>query len=106
MCLKEEILVAGRLRDFLPFWVKIATDQWVLNIIQHVFSIELLHIFHFNGVWSTKPPLLGASILSGEVKGLLHKQAVVPVPLNQENEGYFSTYFLIPKEGWWINSEL
>ena len=73
MCLREEIPVVGWLREFLPFWEKVFTDQWVLNIIQHGYSIELLQVPHFNGVCRTNQPLLGADVLSDEVDSLLHK---------------------------------
>ena len=34
LCLREELPVAGRLREFLPFWEEITKDQWVLDIIR------------------------------------------------------------------------
>ena len=37
-------------------------------------------------------------MLSGEVTGLLQKYAIVPVPLDQERDRFFSTYFIVPKK--------
>ena len=42
MCLKEEISMISSLRDFLPFWEKITTDQWVLYVIRNVYCLDLL----------------------------------------------------------------
>ena len=36
-----------------------------------------------------------------EVNGLMMKQAVVVVPQDLVDAGFYSTYFLVPKEGWW-----
>jgi hypothetical protein len=52
----------------------------------------------FRGVLPTKPSTFGADVLSSEVEGLLLKGAVVPIPLDQEADGYFSTYFIVPKK--------
>ena len=38
----REILVAGRLAYILPFWEVIQADRWVLEIIRHGYSIELI----------------------------------------------------------------
>ena len=51
--LREEILVAGRLTYFLPFWEEvIQADRWVLEVIHHGYSIELLP----SGPEHTNPP--------------------------------------------------
>ena len=42
--------------------------------------------------------MLGIDVLSSEVEGLLRKHAVVPVSLDQEREGYFSTFFIVPEK--------
>ena len=89
MCLLEDLLVADRLREFLPFW-EITSDQWVLNILREGYSIELLHVPPFAGICSIRPSPLGADVLSKEVNVFLHKRAAVPVPLDQERAGYFA----------------
>ena len=48
-CRQEEFPVAGRLREFLPFWKEITSDQWVLDIIRQGYSIELMHTHPFMG---------------------------------------------------------
>ena len=90
--------MAGRLKEFLPFWEQITSDRWVLNILRRGYSIERLHIPPFTVVQSTRPPTLGTDLLSSEVAGLLQKCAVVPVPLDQGRDGYLSTYFIVPKK--------
>ena len=79
----KELPVVGRFREFLPFGEGITSDQWVLNILRRGYSIELLRVPHFAGVQSTRPPSLGADVLSSEVDSLLCKHAVVTVPLDQ-----------------------
>ena len=97
LCLQGDLSVAGRLREFLSFW-EITSDKWVLDILkQGINSIELLHIPHFAGVQSTRPPSLGTDVLSSKVDGLLRKHAILPVPLDQERDRYFSTYFIVPR---------
>jgi len=90
--------VAGRLAHFLPFWQKITRDAWVLDIVQNGYKIELTSTHPTRGVVPTKPPPSGIDTLSEEVAGLLRKGAVVPIPLDQEEDGYFSTYFIVPKK--------
>ena len=42
-CLREEIPVAGRLTYFLSIWEEvIQADHWVLEVIRHGYSIELI----------------------------------------------------------------
>ena len=63
--------MASKLREFLPFWEEITSDQWVLNSIQRGYSIELMHTSPFTVVWSTRSPTCGADVLSGMVASLL-----------------------------------
>ena len=57
-CLKEEISVAGHLVHFLPFWEEvIQADHWVLDIIRHGYSIELIRHSQFQGVRNTPTTL-------------------------------------------------
>ena len=50
----------------------IQADRWVLEIIRHGYSIELIR--------NTPPPLKGLQVLSNKVEDLLWKGAVVPTP--------------------------
>ena len=96
-CIRPELPQAGRLTHFLPFWEMITTDPWVLNVIRQGYSLELLRIPRFNGIHRT-PVRDGGSALSDEVVDLCEKSAVRPIPLGQEREGFYSTYFIVPKK--------
>ena len=90
--------MAARLAHFLLFWWEvIQPDHWVLEVFSRSYSIELLQTPQFRGVRNTPPSPAGADILSEEVEGLLRKGVVKPVPLDQERNGFYSTYYLVPK---------
>ena len=72
----------------------IQADHWVLEIVSHGYSIELLQTPQFQGVRSTPPPLSGPDILFEEVEDLLRKGVVT----DQEKSMFYSTYFLVPKQ--------
>ena len=97
VCCRPELPVAGRLCHFLPFWKSICTDAWVLNIIAHGYELDLLSVPTFQGIRATRA-VRSAPVLSEEVSDMIAKGAVVPVPLDQEETGYYSTYFLVPKK--------
>ena len=52
-------------------------------------------LFTFLGFGAQGLPHLAPTLLSSKVDGLLHKHAIVPVSLDQERDGYFSTYFIV-----------
>ena len=57
-CLREEILLAGHLVYFLPFLEEIIqADRWILEIVHHEYSIELIRTSNFKGP-GTHQPLL------------------------------------------------
>ena len=90
--------MAGRLAHFLPFRQEvIQSDCWVLEIVSQRYSIEVLRILQYRGVKSTPPPRARPDILSDEVKDLLRKGEVKPVPLDQARNRFYSTYFLVAK---------
>ena len=76
----------------------IPADHWVLEIVSHGYSIELLQTPQFHGVRSALPPPALPYILSKEVEGLLRNGVVTPVPLDLERSGFYSTYFLAPNQ--------
>ena len=49
----------------------------------------------FRGVRSTPSPSTGPDVLTMAVENLLRKRAVSLVPLDQERDGFYSTYFLV-----------
>ena len=44
------------------------------------------------------PPPARTDILSEEVEDMVREGVVNPVPLDQERSGFYSTYFLVPKQ--------
>ena len=92
------IPVAGRLSWFLQFWRSLTSDKWVLDVVALGHSLQLLGLPSFNGLIPTKPPSRFVSAMSEEVKSLLQKGAVVPVPPYGTRDGFYSTYFIVPKK--------
>ena len=95
--LRRDLPVSGRVTHFLPFWEKITSDQWVLEVVTRGYRLDFEKIPPFSGLRNTFLRS-GQSTLSEEVEGLLEKCAVEPVPPGQEMDGFYSTYFLIPKK--------
>ena len=93
-----ELPVAGRLSQFIDHWRLITNDAWVLSVVSTGYAFEMVRFPSFNGIRATRETSSGLLVLSDEVESLLQKRAVVPVPPGQEREGYYSTYFLVPKK--------
>jgi len=101
----SHIPVGGRIQHppFNQNWLNLIQDQWVRNIIHHGYQIEFIQTPPFNGVRETplnKGP--HQEVLIPEVQNLLEKGAIEPVPPDQENEGFYSTFFMVTKKtgGW------
>jgi hypothetical protein len=95
----KNLPVGGRIQKFKQNWINLVSDQWVLNIVSQGYKIEFVQIPQFAGVRETplnKGPHQEA--LLEEVQQLLVKNAIEPVPKNQEREGFYSTFFLVPKK--------
>jgi len=91
--------VGGRIQFFQKAWLQSTSDSWVLEIVSQGYSLEFTQLPLFRGVIST--PLhkgLGKEIILEEVQTLLKKQAIEPVPREQEEDGFYSTFFLVPKK--------
>ena len=97
MALDLNIPVGGRLSLFSKDWHKWCQDKWALEIVSQGYLIPFLKIPPFKGVKHT--PLSGqyAGVLLEEVDSLLSKGAIECVT-HQFREGFFSTYFLVPKK--------
>lgn len=98
MACHSEIPVGGRLIYFLENWGKITDDQWVLSVIRDGYKLEFLDIPMNTRVKYTSVPAKNQEILDMEVKELLQKHAVEYVPLNDIQNGFYSTFFLVPKK--------
>ena len=93
----REIPVGGRLSLFLDFWRSINPSSWVLDIVAQGYYIPFKQLPRSRGIRVT--PLSGdyAPVLLDEVDTLLQKGAIEPV-LENPSEGFYSTYFLVPKK--------
>ena len=74
----------------------IQADHWVLEIVCHGYSsvapdpsVRRGKEYSASTSWTI--------ILSEEVEDLLRKGVLIPVPLDPEKSGFYSTYFLVPK---------
>ena len=95
-CLNPHVPVAGRLSLFHPKWIELDCPRWVLDIVSQGYKIPFMSCPKFLGVRET--PLLGqyAQVLVAEVETLLLKGAIQKVHF--PHQGYYSTYFLVPKK--------
>lgn len=98
MCKFPEIPVGGRLKFFVHEWEKITQDQWVLSVIREGLKFEFMAKPPFSGIRHTNVNAQNASILLLEVKKLLQKGAIEPVPPENMKTGFYSTFFLVPKK--------
>ncbi|VDI61342.1 Hypothetical predicted protein [Mytilus galloprovincialis] len=96
--LLPEIPVGGRLSLFLKEWTKITNDQWVLSIIKEGYKLEFQQFPPKTGVKITSVPAKDLEILHLEVKELMEKSAVEYVPQADILNGFYSTFFLVPKK--------
>ena len=96
-CLRPFLPLGGRLSHFLPFWRTITADSLVLSIVAHGFQILLPRVPPPTGVRATVLRE-GEDVLLEEVEGLCEKAAIVQVPLSQRGQGFYSTYFIVPKK--------
>ena len=92
-----DIPVGGHVWKFRSFWGNLVLDCLVQGILQEGYKIPFTRIPRFSGIRPT--PVVGkyASVLIDEVSGLLQKQAIERIPENI-SEGFYSTYFLVPKK--------
>ena len=88
----------GSLKYFIPAWELITQDPWVLQVVQG-YKIELVTV----PVQQFQPhqPCLSSmqeTVLNQEVEDLLEKQAVHPVPVLLQEQGFISSIFVVPKK--------
>ena len=98
LVVRSDLPVGGRLTHFLAEWRSVTSDKWVLEIIEKGLTIDLESAPPFRGLVATRPPAHAVSFMAEEVQALLQKKVIVPVPSSQARDGYYSTYFLVPKK--------
>ncbi len=97
-CLRPDLPVGGRLQQFLPAWQEFTADPWVLSIVRDGYALNMAFEPFQSGIRSTPVISKSSEVLSEEIIGLRQKAAVIPVPPGQEETGYYSTYFIVPKK--------
>ena len=97
VCPRTDLPVGGRLALFASNWDLWPTDDFVKSILSQGYKIPFSTLPRFQGVRHT--PLVGryAPVLLEEVRSLLAKDAIEEVH-GSAGEGFFSTYFLVPKK--------
>jgi len=98
LALRPDRPVGGRLADFADRWRQITTDQWVLCTLESGLFIELETPVPFQGIVYTRPSPQAMLIMQEEVDGLKQKRVIIPIPPRQAREGFYSTYFTVPKK--------
>ena len=100
-CLLPNVPVGGRLSLFLTEWERASGNPWVLSTLMEGHLPRWKHgPPSFTGIRCTPVPSSQekAEVLRAEVVALLDKAAIERVPLGQESQGFYSTYFLVTKK--------
>ena len=87
--------------DFSLEWRQFAQDLWVQEVVAKGYAIEFLDLPPApSGVRITPVPRKSSarSALYQEVGELLAKRAIEYVPRQQQGQGFYSTFFVVPKK--------
>ena len=95
-----KVPVGARLLLFESQWVQITQDPWVLEIIRHEYALKFQNSTPmFQGIKRTfLSNTKQKEILRKEILTLLEKEAIVEVPKRSQNQGFYSTLFMVPKK--------
>ncbi|XP_068108865.1 uncharacterized protein [Hyperolius riggenbachi] len=97
--LAQDVPVGARLKTFSNIWRSKINSQWVIKTISegHSWAFKKTPI---NSFTPTKVPqtVEKRTILYSYLEELIHKQAVLPVPLHQKGLGFYSPMFLVKKK--------
>ena len=80
------------LAAYFPSWVSITTDLWVLSIISIGYAIEFLPLPPSGVVLTTS-----SNALEQEIQPLFSKDSILVVIPQDDDLGFFSRYFFVPK---------
>lgn len=94
----SKIPVGGRLSLFIKEWEKITDDKWVLSVIREGYKLEFQNFPPNTGIKQTCVNAKDIIILNQEVEKLLEKEAIEIVPPAEIHQGFYSTFFLVPKK--------
>lgn len=89
----------GKISEFCRQLEKNNHDKWALKIIQEGLHLQFKSLPTDRG---TRTTIIVDSkkqqFISEEVQSLLEKNAIEPVPSDQIGQGFYSTFFLVPKK--------
>ena len=99
-CGEPLLPVGGRLSHFYDFWQQNVSDAWALEVVREGYAIEFISDPPpFQGVRTTIASGDRAIALRSEIDQLILKKAIEIVPQSQAQEGFYSTFFVVPKKG-------
>ena len=83
---------------FLSEWQNITTDKWILSVLAEGLKLEFVKPPPNTGVIQTCVNAKHLDILVEETEKLLKKHAVEFVPLQEIDQGFYATLFLVPQK--------
>ena len=96
--------MGGRLKFFVDQWKffvdqwKLITEyQWIISTIRDGLKLDFLEIPPFSGIKETVVNVQNQYILQQEVEKVLEKGAIEPVPFQNSQRGFYSTFSLYSK---------
>ena len=93
--------VGSRIQNFVDKRKQVASDSWVLKIVEEGLRLKFVSKPPKSGVRTTNLLNIVHTCMSNileEVKKLLGKGAIELVPPGQEGQGFYSTFFIVPKK--------
>jgi hypothetical protein len=83
----------------VPFFEQVTSDPWVLKIVAEGLRLKFVSKPPKSGVRTTNLlNIVHMSNILEEVNKLLGKGAIELVPTGQEGQGFYSTFFIVPKK--------
>lgn len=90
--------MGARLKKFFPAWQEISNNRWVLETIKLGLKLSFHSLPPSRFLVTGYHPLeSGRTALLAEVKTLINKKVLIPVPPDEREQGFYSTLFLIKK---------
>lgn len=96
---QDQTQVGCHVQNFVDKWKQVTSDPWVLKIVEEGLRLKFVSKPPKSGVRTTNLlNIVHMSNILEEVKKLLGKGAIELVPPGQEGQGFYSTFFIVPKK--------
>jgi hypothetical protein len=96
---QDQAQVGCHVQNFVDKWKQVTSDPWVLKIVEEGLRLIFVSKPPKSGVRTTNLlNIVHMSNILEEVKKLLGKGAIELVPPGQEGQGFYSTFFIVPKK--------